>query len=59
MPVANINLLKGHPRESLREIIVGVSEAMSKILEAPKDRLFVWITEHDHDLLGTLRRSRQ
>ncbi len=52
MPVANINLLKGHPREALREIIIGVSDAMSKILEAPEDRLFVWVTEHDHDCWG-------
>ena len=49
MPVANVHLLKGHPREALREIIIGVSEAMSRILEAPEDRLFVWVTEHDHD----------
>ena len=52
MPVAHINLLKGHSRDALRRVIVDVSEAMSTILEAPKDRLFVWITEHDHHLWG-------
>ena len=30
MPVANVHLLQGHPREALREIIIGVSEAMSQ-----------------------------
>ena len=52
MPVAHINLLKGHSRDALRRVIVDVSEAMSTILEAPKDRLFVWITEHDRHLWG-------
>ncbi|RBP13988.1 4-oxalocrotonate tautomerase family enzyme [Roseiarcus fermentans] len=52
MPIAHINLLKGHSRAALRRVIVDVSEAMSTILEAPKDRLFVWITEHDHHLWG-------
>ena len=52
MPVAHINLLAGHSRAQLRQIIVGVSEAMSKILGAPKDRLFVWISEHQHHLWG-------
>ncbi|MEZ5840559.1 MAG: tautomerase family protein [Hyphomicrobiales bacterium] len=52
MPVAHINVLKGHPREALRQVIVEVSDAMSRILEAPKDRLEVWITEIDPDLWG-------
>lgn len=52
MPVAHIHLLKGHPRSALRRIIVEVSEAMSRILETPKDRLFVWITEQEHHLRG-------
>lgn len=50
MPVAHINLLKGYPRETLRQIIVEVTDAMSRILGAPKDRLMVWISEHDHHL---------
>jgi 4-oxalocrotonate tautomerase family enzyme len=52
MPVAHFNLLKGHSRAELRKIIVETSDAMSRILEAPKDRLFVWISEHDHHLWG-------
>lgn len=52
MPVANIHLIKGHPREALRQIIVDVSDAMARILAAPKERLIVWITEADPDLWG-------
>jgi 4-oxalocrotonate tautomerase family enzyme len=52
MPVAHINLLKGHSRSELKQIIIRVSEALAEILVAPKDRLLVWITEHDHHLFG-------
>jgi len=52
MPVAHINLLTGHSRAALRQVIVEVSEAMSRILQAPKDRLFVWISEHERHLWG-------
>jgi len=52
MPVAHINLLQGHPRAVLRSVIAEVSEAMSSILAAPKDRLEVWITEVDPELWG-------
>jgi 4-oxalocrotonate tautomerase family enzyme len=50
MPVANINLLRGHSREVLRQIIVETAEVMAEALSAPKDRLIVWITENDPDL---------
>jgi len=36
----------------LRQVIAEVSEAMSEILIAPKDRLEVWITEIDPELWG-------
>jgi 4-oxalocrotonate tautomerase family enzyme len=52
MPVAQINVLKGHPRAVLRQIIADVSAAMAEILAAPKDRLLVWITEIDPELWG-------
>jgi 4-oxalocrotonate tautomerase family enzyme len=52
MPVAHLNLLRGHPRERLREVVQQVSAAMSRILAAPADRLEVWITEVDPDLWG-------
>ena len=47
MPVAQINLLKGHSPDALRQILAGVSEVMSRILKAPKDRLIVRIVESD------------
>jgi 4-oxalocrotonate tautomerase family enzyme len=47
MPVAQINLLKGHSPEALRQILVEVSSVMSRILGAPKDRLIVRIVEAD------------
>ena len=52
MPVAHINLLKGHSRAELTQLIVRMSDAMSDILATPKDRLLIWITEHDHHLFG-------
>jgi 4-oxalocrotonate tautomerase family enzyme len=52
MPVAHIHLLKGHSRATLRTIIADVTEAMSEILKAPKERFMVWITEVDPELWG-------
>jgi 4-oxalocrotonate tautomerase family enzyme len=52
MPVAHINILQGHKRATLRTIIAEVSDAMSTILSAPKDRLEVWISEVDPELWG-------
>jgi 4-oxalocrotonate tautomerase family enzyme len=52
MPVAQIHLLKGHSRATLRTIISDVTAAMSQILKAPKERFMVWITEVDPELWG-------
>lgn len=52
MPVANLHVLAGHPRESLKNWIRETSRAMSEILAAPMDRLEVWVTEIDPDLWG-------
>jgi 4-oxalocrotonate tautomerase family enzyme len=52
MPVANLNILKGHPRENLKQWIRDASAAMCRVLEAPADRLEVWVTEIDPDLWG-------
>jgi 4-oxalocrotonate tautomerase family enzyme len=56
MPVAHINLLRGHSRDVLRTIIVEVTEAMSRILKAPKERFIVWISETDPELWGVAGR---
>lgn len=52
MPVANLHILSGHPRENLKQWIRDTSSALSNILAAPKDRLEVWVTEIDPDLWG-------
>jgi 4-oxalocrotonate tautomerase family enzyme len=52
MPAAHINVLKGHQRSQLRRLIVEVSDVLARILQAPKDRLEVWITEIDPELWG-------
>lgn len=52
MPVAHVNLLRGHPRDKLRQVVREISQAMHTVLGAPLDRLEVWITEVDPDLWG-------
>lgn len=52
MPVANLHVLNGHPRENLKQWIRETSSALSEILAAPKDRLEVWVTEIDPELWG-------
>lgn len=52
MPVANLHVLAGHPRESLKQWVRETSRALSDILAAPLDRLEVWVTEIDPDLWG-------
>jgi 4-oxalocrotonate tautomerase family enzyme len=52
MPMAHLNLLRGHPREQLQAVVRQVSEFMARVLQAPPERLEVWITEVDPDLWG-------
>ena len=52
MPVANLNVLAGHPRENLKQWVRETSTALSEILAAPLDRLEVWVSEIDPDLWG-------
>lgn len=47
MPLCTVNVLSGHPRPTLKALLREVSEAYARILEAPKDRLQVWINEID------------
>lgn len=54
MPIAHINVLKGHAKPQLRQLIVEVSDTIARILQAPKDRLEVWVTEIDPDLWGVI-----
>ena len=52
MPVAHINILQGHSKETLKNVIRDVSQVIADVLSAPKDRLEVWVTEIDPDLWG-------
>jgi len=52
MPVANLHVLAGHPRSSLKNWVREASQAIASILDAPTDRLEVWVTEIDPDLWG-------
>lgn len=52
MPTAIINILKGHDRQKLKQIIRETTDAMHKVLSAPKERLMIWINEIDQDLWG-------
>jgi len=50
MPAAHLNLLVGHSREEHDQLLADVSEIMARVLQAPKERLEVWISEIDPDL---------
>lgn len=50
MPVANIHVLAGHPRPVLKQLLREASVAFARAIEAPPERLQVWITEIDPGL---------
>lgn len=50
MPVANIQVLAGHPRPLLKQLLREASATLSRVMQAPPDRLQVWITEVDPEL---------
>ena len=56
MPVANIHVLACHPRPLLRATAASnASATFARVIDAPPDRLQVWITEIDP---GPLRHRR-
>ena len=52
MPVANIHLIAGRPRAVLHELLREVSRTYADVLASPVDRVQVWITEVDPDLVA-------
>ncbi|MDO9029567.1 MAG: tautomerase family protein [Hydrogenophaga sp.] len=50
MPVANIHVLAGHPRPVLKQLLREASAAFARAIDAPPERLQVWITEVDPEL---------
>lgn len=47
MPVANIHVLAGHPRPVLKRLLRETSATLATVMNAPPERLQVWITEVD------------
>lgn len=52
MPVCNIIVLKGHPQTKLKQLVVECSDTLARVIEAPKERLEVWVTEVEPALWG-------
>ncbi|MGQ0620643.1 MAG: tautomerase family protein [Panacagrimonas sp.] len=52
MPVCNVIVLKGHPLPKLKQLIVECSDTLARVIDAPKDRLEVWVTEVEPALWG-------
>lgn len=50
MPSAQINVPTGLPRAALRQAVTNVSAALSTVLDAPLDHLWVWVNEVDAEL---------
>lgn len=50
MPLANIYVLSGHPKPVLKKLLREFAATYARILEAPIDRLQVWIEEVDTEL---------
>lgn len=50
MPVAQINVLAGHPRAVLQQLLREVSRTYAEVLESPVERLQIWINEIDPGL---------
>jgi 4-oxalocrotonate tautomerase family enzyme len=52
MPAAHVHVLAGHARPQLRQLIAEISAVMARVLDAPAERLEVWVTEVDPELWG-------
>ncbi|WP_257958718.1 4-oxalocrotonate tautomerase [Bacillus sp. V3-13] len=45
MPIINIQIQEGRPREKIAEIIQNVTNTVSETLDAPKENIRVLVTE--------------
>ncbi|PLR83265.1 4-oxalocrotonate tautomerase [Bacillus canaveralius] len=45
MPIINIQIQEGRPREKISEIIENVTNTVSETLDAPKENIRVLVTE--------------
>jgi 4-oxalocrotonate tautomerase len=52
MPFVRIDVLEGRPRERLKVLISRVTDTVAEVLETPRERVRVVVTEVPRDLWG-------
>ncbi|WP_332629598.1 4-oxalocrotonate tautomerase [Halalkalibacter flavus] len=45
MPIVNVNMMEGRPKEKIEKVIADVTETISSTLEVPKESVRVLVTE--------------
>lgn len=45
MPIINVQLLEGRPKEKIEEVIHNITNTVSETLDAPKESIRVIVTE--------------
>jgi len=45
MPVVNVNIMEGRPKEKIESVIANITETITKTLEVPKETVRVIVTE--------------
>lgn len=45
MPIINVQVLEGRPKEKIAEVILNITNTVSETLDAPKESIRVIVTE--------------
>ncbi|ADC50575.1 MULTISPECIES: 4-oxalocrotonate tautomerase [Alkalihalophilus] len=45
MPIINVNMMEGRPKEKVEQVIADVTETVANTLEVPKETVRVLVTE--------------
>ncbi|WP_017727575.1 4-oxalocrotonate tautomerase [Halalkalibacterium ligniniphilum] len=45
MPIVNVNMMEGRPKEKIEQVIADLTETLAKTLEVPKENVRVLVTE--------------
>lgn len=45
MPLIQTFILKGRPREQVHRLIAAMTDTVARVIESPKERLRVWVSE--------------
>ncbi|WP_272913749.1 4-oxalocrotonate tautomerase [Halalkalibacter okhensis] len=45
MPIVNVNMMEGRPKEKIEKVIAEITETISSTLEVPKESVRVLVTE--------------